>query len=410
MDRRLAEAVIATFRNTRANVHANQLAAFSYQAWLGIYSWLDASGLALYFLDRVRALGLETSIPARVLERLEENASDNRGKTDQMFTEFVKINLAFQEKQLSYANIKGFSLIPDVCSDPALRCQFDLDFLVAHEDLPHCETILERHQYVAVGTGTNVREFKAGCALIPSIRDMYKAKPQRSVEIHFADIVLDGRISRQSDSLLRTRLRGWSGVEFPTLSNCDTFLELALHLFKHLKSEWTRASWILEYVNFVSFHREDEALWSDVQERILLQKETRIAVGVATLIADKSFGISSLPKQLADVVDELPQAVRLWVDRYAGDVLFASFPGTKRYLMLRGALSSDEKRIGLLLPLHKPPRIAVKSANESVVLSLKRRRSEISYLLFRLRFHFTQGVSYMMEAPRWKRMIASLQN
>ena len=410
MDRRLAEAVIATFRDTGANVHTDQLATFDYQAWLGIYGWMDASGLALYFLNRVRTLRLEASIPARVLQRLEKNASDNREKTAQMFAEFVKINLAFRGKNLLYANIKGFSLIPDVCSDPALRLQFDLDFLVAHEDLAQCETILEQHQYVIVGTGTNVREFKAGCGHIPSIRDMYKAKPQRSIEIHCADIVPDGRIPRQSGSLLQTRLRRWSGFEFPALSNCEAFLELALHLFKHLKSEWTRASWILEYVNFVSFHCEDEALWSEVQEQILHQQETRIAVGVATLIADKSFGISSLPELLADVVEELPQAARLWVDRYAGDVLFASFPGTKRYLMLREALSSNEKRLKWLLPRHRPPRVTVKSADESVVFSLKRRRSEIRYLLFRSKFHLIQGVSYMMEAPRWKKMIASLSS
>jgi Uncharacterised nucleotidyltransferase len=410
MDRRLAEAVIATFRDAKANVHAERLARFDYRAWLGIYSWLDASGLALYFLDRVRTLRVETSIPIRVLQRLEENASDNCEKTSQMYAEFVRINQAFQGEKLSYANLKGFSLVPDVCSDPALRCQFDLDFLVAREDLTHCETILERYQYVVTGIGTNVREFKAGCGQIPSIRNMYKSKPQRSVEIHFADDVLGSGIHHQSDSLLQVRLRRWDGFEFPALSNCETFLELALHLFKHLKSEWTRASWILEYVSFVNLHCKDENLWHEVQGRILRHREAKIAVGVTTLIADKSFGISPLPELLANVVDELPQAVRLWVNRYMNDILLASFPGTKRYLLLREALSSEEKRFGWLLPLHRPSRITIRSADESIVSLLKREKSEISYLLFRLRFHFTQGVSYMMEAPRWKKMIASLQN
>jgi hypothetical protein len=414
MSRQLAEAVIATFREARIEVHYERLSHFGYREWVGTYSWLDASGLALYFLDRLRKFQLETAIPERVLRRLEGNARDNQEKVTHMFEEFVRINLEFQAAGLCYVNLKGFTLVPDVCPDPFLRFQLDLDFLVACSDVSSSHKILEKLDYRLSGASNTVREFKAGGGGLPSVRDLYKTKAQRSVEIHIADPETD-KVLFQDTGSSPQKIQSWCGFNFSTLTNCDKFLELALHLFKHLKSEWTRASWVLEYSNFINFHSKEESLWLDVQKRARPNPEISLAVGVATLLADRNFDMPYIPDVLTQVVRDLRPLVRLWVERYGDIVLFASFPGTKLYLLLEEVLFSDENAEGYvkhqkLLPLHRPPRVVLRGEEEKLLHKIKQLRSEVGYFFFRLSFHTKQGFSYMVEAQRWKRSVASLQD
>jgi hypothetical protein len=416
MNQRLARAVIATFReDATEGDRRGRLIGFEYRSWVGIYGWLDASGLALYFLDRIRTLRLEGVIPSTVLCRLEGNASSNEAKTARMFEEFVRINREFTAGGLSYVNLKGFTLVPDVCRHAAMRCQFDLDFAVDIRDASHCQRILEKLGYSLTGEWAGVKEFKAGERQLPSIRDLYKAKSQRSVEIHMANFSAHRGLHFWGDVFSRRQLQHSNGFEFPALADCDKFLGLAVHLFKHLKSEWTRVSWILEFANFINFRLADQAFWLDVEQRVANDPEIRLAVGVATLIANRSFGLARLPDVLTRTILELPPSARLWIERYGESVLFAAFPGTKLYLLLERALSGQGELPSQairrkLLPLDRMPRLACSGhKDESFSAQLKESLKQVSYFCFRLWFHVRQGWSYLIEASRWKRNLSSLQ-
>jgi hypothetical protein len=330
-----------------------------------------------------------------------------------MYEEFVRLNRKLQAAGVEFANLKGFSLVPDVAPDAALRCQFDLDFLVASRDVAHCEEILKREGYVLDGISKDVREYKAGSGQVPSIEDLYKAKPQRSVEVHIASSHVRDK-SYPDDRLSRIQWKLRDGFKFPVLSDCDQFLSLALHLFKHLKSEWTRASWILEYASYIHFHRSDDSLWLEVERYLSTDSGAKVAVGAATLLAHQSFGIPYIPPVLTVAITELPVSVRMWIERYGNNVLFTPFPGTKLYLLLERALSGDEGAHSVethrkLFPLHRPPKITVRSEKAGLLRRMKGLQAEVSYLMFRLRFHVTQGFAYMIEASRWKREMASIQ-
>lgn len=411
MNYQLAEAVIATFRKEEPRSHYEALSKFNYRAWQGTYRWLDASGLALYLLDRLQVSGIQAAIPVPVLFRLQKNAEDNQAKTKQLFTEFMVINREFRRVGLRYANLKGFTLAPDAFREARQRLQLDLDFLVDRSHISQCQQTLEQQGYLLTGEGPNVKEFKAGNGQLPILKDLYKPKLQRCVEIHFDD-VNDPR-TLQHDRLARGGLRRWEDLELPILSDCDRFVALAHHLFKHLKGEWTRASWILEYVNFVNFNEKNDALWAEVRRCASESEETRLAIGVATRVSQHIFDMRRVPDVLAWTIRQLPQTVSLWLDRYGKKVVFAKFPGTKIHLLLHMALVRDgivgSRETKRPFPLHRPARITVKSQSTSFLVNLRKVLEECRFFLFRLYFHLEQGCYYMIEAVRWKRDVSFLR-
>jgi hypothetical protein len=268
----MAAAVITAFQDSAEGILYARLAVFDERAWHESYSWFDASGLALYFLHRIKSLKIESAIPVKVLERFDENVADNQDRTVGIFAEFIGTNRDFQDAGLTYVNLKGLTLVPDACSDAALRCQFDLDFSMFHGDVGRCEEILKQNGYRLAGTSDNVREFRAGSRQAPSVRDLYKANSQRCLEVHFVGSTMQ-ESGLYTDRPIPMQQRSWNELTFPVLFECDKFIAQALHLFKHLRSEWTRISWILEYASYVKFHCENDALWLKVSKNVSPEAE-----------------------------------------------------------------------------------------------------------------------------------------
>jgi hypothetical protein len=404
MNRRFAETVIATFRQADTDTHVRELARLDVRDWRRGWHWLDASGLALYFRQRIAASRLEEYVPAEILNALDQRLEDNKQRTLQLFKEFEAINSAFQKRGLLYVNLKGFTLIPDYCSDPSLRCQFDLDFMISQSELGLCQATLESFGYAVTGKHGNVVEFKAGSEQIPSIRDLYKCRSQRSVEVHFVPLS-QATLTTHEGVLLRQQNRVWNGVTFPTLSDVDMFLAQANHLFRHLRSEWTRISWLLEFRTFVNARTGATKFWQDVRQAAT-NADGALAVGVAVLLATEVLGDFGPAEWLEWSIEGVPRSMRLWLDRYGKTVLWSDFPGTKLYLLLDGELSNGgnvrKTGSGKLFPLHCPPRITYPEGRRSVQAWL----SQIWFALFRLRFHVVEGSRYVIAAQQWKRMMS----
>ena len=411
-DRRVVDAVIRAFCDS-AEQCCEGLSQIDERAWTSSYYWLDASGMALYFLEQIETMSIESALPAATLQRLRQNRDDNRRRSAAMFAEFAAINEQFQAAGVAYCNLKGFTLIPDSCPDAALRCQLDFDFLVDPDHLTACREILAGAGYMLVAAKKDVWEFTTGSSVPTKIEDHYKPRPQRSVELHFDPVVAAGHPSARDERLDRSQLRSWKGVTFPVLSSADQFAGQALHLLGHLRSPSTRTAWLLEFKRHVSVRKDDHDFWREVAERSWSSPPARLAIGIATALSFQIFGGQPPAALQAWAVDHLPAPIRLWADSYGRQALLADFPGTKLHLLLEREMPRDDspwqKKRFMFVPSLRATRIIFPKPEDKAWQRMRAELYQIRFILFRMRFHLVHTLLYLREVPRWKRRLRMLR-
>ena len=154
-------------------------------------------------------------------------------------------------------------------------------------------------------------------------------------------------------------------------------------------------------------------MWREVGVTLEETPEMRTGVGMASLVASRNYGVK-LPGVLACAVDSMPPRLRLWIDQYEPDLVFAERPGSKLYLLLKDVLldSSPEwrrERTRRLLP-RRLPRKVVFAKSDSAWMSLRVRAERLRFVVLRVWFHVVAGVHYRMEAARWRRLMAGAQS
>ena len=412
-DRRVVEAVVAVFRAPADMLHA-RLSQLTEAQWIRSYYWLDASGMALYLLDRIVSQELENAIPSTVLERLRQNLADNRRRTDSMRIEYAELNREFEVNGIDYCNLTGFTLALHSCPNPVLRCQLDFDFLVDGKDLETCREILTRRGYTLRGSTSTVWEFKTETDELADLADHYKPKSQRCVEIHFACDPQASRLPIRDERLNRIGLVRIGDVTIPALSAVDQFIAQATHLFGHLCGPSTRLAWLLEFARHIKVRYEDREFWTEVAGRAATNRGDSIAVGAVCLLATQVF-CTRIPDTLeASLITCVPVGVAMWLDRYGRKALLADFPGTKLHLLLSEQLNAGntnwkQKKRRMLMPSRRAPKIIHVGRSAGILKRLRGEIYQVRYDLFRLRFHVVEGLRYMIEAVRWRQYLEEQQ-
>lgn len=373
----------------------------SHVQWKQLLHWLDVSGLALYFLDRLKELNLLETLPVPVLARLEENLADNSKRIKAMVAESVAIQRRFLDAGLSFAVLKGFSLWPTSVPKFELRSQLDLDFLIAEAHAAEATRIIEEFGYRLGAISGKSLEFKANEDRISSLKDMYKAGMIRSAELH-----LETAESIQPSLLARTERQCFHGVNMPVLSPVDLFLGQGLHLYKHICSEFSRAAHLIEFRRHVIARQDDKTFWKDLRSQATARHEICQRLGIVVLLIERVMGPFAPEDLTCWTTDRLSDAARSWVDRYGHRTVLANFPGNKLYLLLQQELAATGVPIKrslrqALLPLRLPPSITKAVKDETLPAKLKRHKRQLLFIGFRLRFHTLEGLRYLRELILW---------
>ncbi len=408
-EHRLRRAVLLSFRDPMP-AECIELHEVTKREWHGLLHWLDVSGLALSFLDRLRRSQLApTILPNDVLARLQQNLLDNIERTHGMIAESVAIQEEFQAAALSYAVLKGFSLAPESVSNAELRHQFDLDFLVAEENIVVARAVLERQGYRLYAISGRSWEFKKEEKIGISMEDFYKDTSGRTVELH-----LQARAEGSASILSQVQQRDFYGIDMPVLSPVDLFLGQAMHAYKHICGEFSRASHLLEFYRHVNTRHNDDLFWSELRTRGEENPKVSLGLGVLTLLITTVMGEFAPVKLTGWTVDRLPPAVRLWVRLHGVRAAFGDVPGSKLYLLLVREIEPSGQVLGRslfqwLLPRRLPPQVVLALEGESMWVRARRYRMQLKYVLLRSRFHVVEGLRYSWAAYRWGKLTEGLK-
>jgi hypothetical protein len=401
--RRLKEAVLACFQASPAEAAA-RFQSHSEADWREILFWLDISGMALYLLDQVKAFGIEKCLPSLLRDRLQLNLEQNRLRTAELLRHADEVGSALRRHAIAFALMKGITLAPDSVPEPALRWQTDLDILVAGRDADAATAVLEKLGYEQHATSGATIEFRNGIMGKPDLANLYRAGIQRSLELHCLS-----RTDGEPDRLSRARSRSFpGGIELPALSSADILIQQAIHLLKHLCSEHTRVSWVLEFWRHIRARQHDRQFWSEAKALAASEPRADLALSVSIWLATSLFGKVSHGAIEIWSSDGIPAGVQLWLRRYSRELLLSDSLATKLYLILRRQLpwEGDSKGTArLIVPLCLPAKITQRAPGESLADRLSRYRIEADYSFRRLRFHLREGIRYGVEALRWELMI-----
>jgi Uncharacterised nucleotidyltransferase len=378
--------------------------------WRRVLGWLDASGLALYFLRRLEEASSTHGLPEDVLTALRQRQSNNSARTRRMRRTFEILNRRFSEAGVLYAALKGFSLIPEYSPDASLRMQSDLDYLIARSSLDDACRILAEQGYV-LKTQTG-EEFAFGIPGQQATQSVLQYDPESPYTIELQCALWDHGLR---DYPVLTRQIAWhqiqvhssEGLLFRALPEQEAFIGQVLHVFGHMLNDVVKPCCLLEISYFLKY-RPDEAWFSSFMASLSNSNPT---------LAEVIGLVSRLAAQLFDApvrnwIRPLDPMLQFWLDRYGREFVLESclgqrtrlFPPTKLVLFLKQRyVGKAHSGLSLfrraLLPAEGLQHLRDRPARPASRFQLVTKKSR--WLASRSLYHLRSNIRYLWETPGW---------
>jgi hypothetical protein len=328
MSRSDAEKIVPFLR--LSNVSIDALKFIPERQWHRTLQWLNDSGLAFYFLQKLRTLKASGAVPECVLSLLEADFAANQRRMADLSERMGRLNSHFQNGDVKFAVLKGFSLVPNYCPDAALRSQGDIDYLIDEPSVEPARQVLVSSGYTCKQTRSSQEVLFYMPGKTPRSRgsEQYSSDGPHSVELHLD--IWDGDVLRLPSlahlfSVERAVVREINGVSFPALDDADAFLIQVLHAMSHVFTQWIKVASLFEIAYFLHQRAEDHKLWNEVEQRAGDNVVLRELVVLVAELAARLFA-APLPYLVRGWASKLRPGARVWSDRYSSRWALGELP------------------------------------------------------------------------------------
>ncbi|MCU1298498.1 MAG: hypothetical protein JWO91_2776 [Acidobacteriaceae bacterium] len=418
MNRALAQTVVACLGfSGEKSIQFEKLRRFSSRDWKRTLGWLDASGLALYFLQEVDNCNARAVVPTEILVWLDKHLASNRKRVVQLAGDIAEINQRFGQAHIKYAIIKGFSLVPLFCSDIALRVLSDVDYLIDEESRDRARDALVEVGYKLGDEGSIESRFEKPQMRIATRSDnSYAVRTKVGIELHTAIWsfeLIHIPFAEPKFSLDRPHTQHWRDLAFPVLNDLEIFVLQLVHAFHHVLEGWVKMSWLFEIGYFLKQQESNESFWNTLEQYAASMPQFREFCAIVIRLASNIFGCT-VPLVVEKWIAEMHPAAKLWINKYGRAWAFENHPyqelsllsASKLVLFLHELYAPDaetRKRIRdlRLFPWKRPPSVAAPIKGKPAT-TLQARFLQSEHVVRRLIFHATTGSRYLWELPRWR--------
>lgn len=369
---------------------------------------LDETGLAVYLLNHLAEHSLYSVLTRQLQDALTERLEKNEARSEDMFQEFTRVVAALDSARVTYAVIKGFSLVPDYSPAICVRHQTDLDIQIdpASASAAHRALVKLGYSLESQDPSGETKFLRHMGRPFQGMNDIYALQSESRIELHeqFWERRFQVVLGFHQEPLARRTLKTVRDVTFPVLAEEDRFVGQLLHAFRHFLKGWIRSSWLFEIASFLRAHSANQDLWEKIGKRNDPEKTVH-ACGLILLLCRQLLG-TSIPERLQEAyIAPLPRHLSLWVELFGSTWAAADMEGSKLNLMIHEHFVPDPRRwrkqySSLLMPRRTPAVSLESRANGEPSTKWRRRQAEIFFQ--RASFHFSRNVEYALYSLRWR--------